>query len=163
MIRLFLIIVLAAGMILVGCSKDEDEIEALEQEAADSDASAVMDSLGAGKGEMAGEQVDTAAQPETPVSQPEPTEPEPEPEPEYGDMEGYVVQLGSYKGYDLADYWADKYRERDFPVYIGEVELDGETYYRLRVGVYETYQEAKEVGLLLKDRYSADYWIDKNR
>ena len=57
----------------------------------------------------------------------------------------------------------EQYQNRDYPAFLRQTEIDGEVYYRLRVGVYETYEEAKEVGELLVDRYSATYWIDSNR
>jgi cell division septation protein DedD len=143
---------------VVGCSKKQDEIDALEQEATEEDAGAVMDSL-EGTGMETTETV--PAVPEEMTSQAEPEE-EVE-KPEYPEMEGFVVQLGSYHDYELANYWAEKYQNREYPAFIREVELGGETFYRLRVGVYDRFEEAREVGERLVDRYSATYWIDNNR
>jgi len=156
MSRLFLILVLAIALAFVSCSKKQDEVDALQQEAAGQDAAAAMDSLQNQAGQPAEE-----SQPATPPAVTQ--EPEPEPEPDYGSQPGFVVQLGSYNNYELASYWAEKYQNRDYPAFLREVDLNGQTYYRLRIGVYDTYQEAKQVGELLADRYSADFWIDNNR
>ena len=154
MMRLFVMTLLIAALVVVGCSKKQDEIDALQQEAAGRDAAAVMDSLERAGREAADMQpLETAR---TPVS-------EPEPEPDYYAMEGFVVQLGSYNDYELAAYWAERYQNREFPAFLRQVEMEGRVYYRLRVGVYETYEEAKQIGELLADRYSASYWIDYNR
>ncbi len=158
MTRLFLIVVVIGAVALVGCNKKQDEAEALQKEATGQNAEAVLDSLNAS---------DTAQQPTPTTAAAEPAQPAkkeaPPPEPDYSQIPGFVVQLGSYRDYELATYWADKYQKRDFPAFLSQVDLDGETYYRLRVGIYDTYQEAKEAGDLLADRYSAQYWIDNNR
>lgn len=156
MIRLFIISILIIALVAVGCSKKQEEVDALQQEATGEDAAAVIDS-------MEGVGTQTAGQDQPAMTETVAEEPEPEPEPDYSQIEGFVVQLGSYNNYDLAYYWAEKYQNRDFPAFLSEVELDGRIYYRLRVGIYETFEEAKQVGELLADRYSARYWIDNNR
>lgn len=157
-----LIFILIFGLALVGCSKDKEDIEALQQDATGQDASAAMDSLRR-TGDESGEAVTDYGQTEPEVAAAEEAyEPEPEPEPEYPEVEGFVVQLGSYKDYQLAEYMAGKYQGRDYPAFVRQIDIGGETYYRLRVGVYGTYEEARQVGELLADRYSATYWIDNN-
>jgi cell division septation protein DedD len=157
--RNLLIFILAFSLIIIGCSKDQDEIDALQEDATEMDASAAMDSLES-TGDEGGEAVTDYAEPEVTAAE---ESYEPEPEPEYPDVEGFVVQLGSYYDYELAEYFAGKYKNRDYPAFVRQIEIDGETYYRLRVGVYETYEEAERVGEELVDKYSATYWIDNNR
>ena len=159
MFRLFLILVLIAGLMTVGCNKKQDEIEALQDEATGADAEAVLDSL-EGSGEMAEDAVEESV-PATPKEPP--VKKKPEPEPDYSQAEGYVIQIGSYSDYELASYWAEKYLDREYKAFLREVEIGGETLYRLRIGVYDTFQEAKDAGELLSDRYSLTYWIDYNR
>jgi len=156
MTRLFMILVLIVALVVIGCSKKQEEIDALQQEATGEDATAVMDSLQGTSGE-------TAEMSHPATTKPVAKEPEPEPEPDYTGMTGFIIQLGSYNNYELASYWAEKYQNREYPAFLRQVELDGQTYYRLRVGVYDTYKEAKQVGELLADRYSVNYWIDNNR
>jgi cell division septation protein DedD len=163
--RLLLIFILILGLAVVGCSKDDEEIEAIEKEAAEDEATAVMDSL-EGVGDQSAQEVgyvdSMATQAQT---EPEPaiTEPEPEPEPDYSDIAGYVVQVGSYTDRELAEWWAARYQNWEYPAFLRTVDIDGETIYRLRIGVYETFDDAKQIGELLVDRYSATYWIDNNR
>ena len=155
MFRLFLILVLIVGLMTVGCNDKQDEIEALQDEAAGEDAAAVLDSL-EGSGEITEGVVEDA---EPTVAEEVPVEEEYEPEPDYSQAEGYVIQIGSYSDYELASYWAQKYLDREFTAFLSEAD----TFYRLRVGTYETFQEAKDAGELMADRYSITYWIDYNR
>ena len=160
MTSLFLIGVLIVGLRIIGCNKKQDELDAIQQDAADQDAAVVIDSLGQGEGEA----VEETAEYETPtLTETEAVRETAEPEPDYSQFEGFVIQLGSYSDYELATYWSEKYQNRDLPAFLRQVELDGQTFWRLRIGVYDTYGEAKEVGDLLVDRYSAAYWIDNNR
>lgn len=157
--RYVLVICLILGLVVGGCSKKKEEIEAIEKEAAETGAGAVMDSLeGAGAG--AERPADTLAA-RAPGAGKEGTE---RPGmPDWADLEGYVIQIGSYSTYDFAQMMADKYQQRDYPVFVQEMQIEGQIYYRLRVGVYETLEDAKTIGELLADRYSAEYWIDYNR
>jgi cell division septation protein DedD len=156
--RVFIILILCVSLTGIGCNKKQDELDAIEQDATDSDVGAVMDSLEG----VGGEAAETAtSMEESTADQPEPEEKAPEQE--YIEIEGFVIQLGSYSNFDLANYWAEKYQNREYPAFLRQVEMDGQTYHRLRIGVYDTYEEAREIGERLVDRYSATYWIDNNR
>ena len=159
MLRILLTIFLIIGLVLAGCSKKEEEIKAIEEEATDTGAEAVMDSLedtGMEAGEREG---DTAAASKKTTTR-KPQQPEMR---DFSDLEGYVVQIGSYSTYDFAQMMAEKYQGRDYPAFVQATDIEGQTYYRLRVGVYETLNDAKQIAELLGDRYSAEYWIDYNR
>ncbi len=155
MLRYLAVTFFTLVLLLVGCSKDEEEIRAIEKEATETGAAAVTDSLERPDWKAA-QAKDTA----TTTERQQPARPR---QPDYSDLEGYVVQIGSYSSYDFAQMMAEKYQQRDFPAFVQAAELDGQTYYRLRIGVYETVQDAKVIGDILNDRYSADYWIDFNR
>lgn len=159
MARLFLVCILLAGLLLVGCSKEDEEVDALGDQAAQDEAAAVMDSLNKVKTDSAAMEQGTLAEDTQTMTEPEETF---EPEVDYSGLVGYVVQVGSYAEYDFAKMMSEKFTKRDYPAFVVSTEIDGQTYYRLRIGVYETYEEAKEVGELVKDRYSAEYWIDNN-
>lgn len=160
MARILIVGILIVSLIAVGCNKKDEDVEAISQEAAQDNAAAVMDSL-AGQG--AESETGTAAMTGTgQAAAPEETSPR-VPETDLSDLEGYVVQIGSYAEYSFARMMADKYVNREYPAFVTTADLDGVTYYRLRIGVYETYDEAKQIGELVKDRYSAGYWIDQNR
>ncbi len=159
MARLFLVFMLIAGLLLVGCSQKDEDADALGEEAAQDDAAAVMDSLNS-EGTAGAEEQGTLA--EDNQVMPEPEETTYESEADYSGISGFVIQVGAYSDYEFARKMSEKYTERDYPAFIVSTEIDGMTYYRLRIGVYETEDEAKEVGELVKDRYSAEYWIDNN-
>ena len=160
MARLILVGVLIVGLIVVGCSKKQDELDAIQKEATDQDAAAVIDSLGKGTEEIVEETTEEQA---PAVAAPAATTKAAEPKPDYSKFEGFVIQLGSYSDYELANYKVEQFQTRDFPAFLRQVEIDGQTYWRLRIGVYDTFQEAKEIGEQLVDRYSVTYWIDNNR
>ena len=162
MARLFLVFMLIAGLMLAGCSKKDEDVDSIGKEAAEDNAAAVMDSLNnQGAGAVQKEQGKTAV--DTPKTAVKPsTETAKKPSVDYSGLSGFVVQVGSYSSYDFAKMMADKFSGRDYPAFIVSTEIDGTTYYRLRIGVYETYEEAKEIGELVKDRYSVTYWIDNN-
>ena len=158
MLRFLIVICLITGLMLVGCSKEEEDLRAIEQEAADQNAEAVMDSL-EGTG-MEAEETGETTTAMTGMTAQEAKQPE---MPDYSDLDGYVVQIGSHVSYEFARGMAEKYLERDYPAFVQTVEIDGQVLYRLRIGVYETKEDAEQVGELLVDRYSAEYWLDFNR
>lgn len=159
MFRTAITVILIAGLMATGCSNKDEDIAAIEQEASQDEAAAVMDSLLEG-----GTEADSTGQVIAEAVETQPVEPEVTPASEdYSGLEGFVVQIGSYAGYEFAEMMAEKYRKRDYPAFVVTADIDGKTFYRLRVGVYETLEEAKQIGELLKDRYTAEYWVDSNR
>ncbi|MDD4053029.1 MAG: SPOR domain-containing protein [candidate division Zixibacteria bacterium] len=76
---------------------------------------------------------------------------------------GWVVQIGTFGDYMAAVEMADKYKQLTFPAFVRRVDKDGQTFYRLRVGVYDTYEQAKAVEEQLRSRYSLDTWIARNQ
>ncbi|MCP4566417.1 MAG: SPOR domain-containing protein [FCB group bacterium] len=159
MFRTVLTVLLIAGLVATGCSNKDEDIAAIEQEASQDETAAVMDSLLEGSTEA-----DSTGQFIAEVVETQPVEPEVTPASEdYSGLEGFVVQIGSYSSYEFAEMMAEKYRQREYPAFVVTADIGGETFYRLRVGVYETMEEAKQIGELLKDRYTAEYWVDSNR
>jgi septal ring-binding cell division protein DamX len=157
MARYISFVILCFGLILMGCSNNQEDVDALSEEAAQDNASGVMDSL---EGSGLGEENDTLA--EVATAETEEMTDESSSAPDYSDLSGFVVQVGSYSTYEFAQMMADKYTDRDYPAFVVNANIDGITYYRLRIGVYETMEEAKKVGELVSDRYSTEYWIDNN-
>ncbi len=160
MLRIFVLFVMTASLLITGCSKKKDEVDRLQQEAAEEDAAAVMDSL-TRLPRVPDTSAAAASRPSV-TERPAQTKPE-EPEPEYQVGEGFVVQVGSYSGRELADYWAGRYQTWGYEAYVQTADIAGQTFFRLRIGPFDTYQEAKQIGALLVDRYSADFWVDNSR
>ncbi len=77
--------------------------------------------------------------------------------------DGWVVQIGTFDDYMAALASADKYKQLMFPAFVRRVDKDGQTFYRLRVGVYATYEQAKAAEDQLRSKYSLDTWIARNR
>jgi cell division septation protein DedD len=157
-IRIAFIGMLMLALAVTGCSKKKEEAKALQQEAAQDEAASAMDSL-TQKPPM--EDTVTEVTPK-PAAQQEPAETKPA-EPEYPQEAGFVVQVGSYLNHDLATSMVEKYKNRGYDAFLVPAEVNGQEFYRLRIGVFDTYAEAKQVGEQLADRYSAVFWLDNNR
>ena len=154
--KLFLILLsillLMALNLPVGCSKDKDKVNELEQEAMDATAVKTAPDTGAYK--------DTQMVAEKPAEK-------------YKDelsnrqynspgSGGFTVQIGSGTSREEANYMADKFIKWGYEAFVTEVYIDDVSHYRIRVGNMATYQEAESLGKELHDKYSVDYWIDNN-
>lgn len=137
----------------IGCSKKKEEAakmeqEMLAQEAGDSamkaDSAAMMDTMP--------EPMDAAAVPEEPAEESIETPP-----PATG---GYTVQVASCEDADYARHLQELYFGRGYEPFITTINYEGQTYYRVRVGAYDTYSGAKAAMNELIDRYSINAWID---
>lgn len=157
MIRIAIIGILTLALAITGCSKKKEEAQALQKEAAQNEAATMMDSL-AQKPPTTDTTAEVTPEP-APEQEPAATEPAvPEPPQEAG----YVVQVGSYLDHDMAESMVERYKNRGYDAFLVPIEIEGQEFYRLRVGVFDTYAEAKKVGDELVDRYSATYWVDNN-
>lgn len=75
--------------------------------------------------------------------------------------EGYTVQVASCESEKYADYLVDLYQKRNYDAYVTTISYEGQTYYRVRAGNFETLSEAQNLVAELKDKYSLSTWIDK--
>ncbi len=66
----------------------------------------------------------------------------------------YVVQLIAYGNKTLAEKLQKKLKDAFFPAYISTTQLNGKTYYRVRVGSYNL-NEAKKVKQTIQQKYPA--------
>ena len=143
------------ALLAVSCSRKKEEAARLEQE--------MMQEEGV---------VDTAAEAGlTPKDTAEYAAPEldagaiPSEEPQFVPQEeeaaGYVVQVAACESLEYAQYLVEKYTARGYSPYLTTATVDGQTYYRVRVGGLATLQEAKELKTELVDKYSVEAWIDR--
>ncbi|TET95840.1 MAG: SPOR domain-containing protein [Candidatus Zixiibacteriota bacterium] len=143
------------ALLAMSCSSKKEEATRLEQE--------MMQEEGV---------VDTAAEAGlTPEDTAEYAAPEldagaiPSEEPQFVPQEeeeaGYVVQVAACESLEYAQYLVEKYTTRGYSPYLTTATVDGQTYYRVRVGGLATLQEAKELKTELVDKYSVEAWIDK--
>lgn len=155
MIRTFIAVFLILFLIaFIGCNKSEEEVDKLEKEA------------------LEGETVETAPDSSTISADSIAVEIVEEPltaEEELANRRyeasgsgGFTVQVGSGTTRLDANYAAEQYIGRGYEAFVSEVYIDDVSYFRIRIGNLETYEEAIRLGEELKDKYTVDYWIDNN-
>ena len=150
----WLMVVFATMILIAGCSDDsKEEAAKLEQEMMGQDT-----------------QTDTTAV----VSETLPTETAqpmdagavPEEEEEYIPTQpagsGYTVQVASCESLEYAQHLIKKYTNRGYEPYMTRYELDGQTYYRIRIGTFATKTEAVNLKAELSDKFTTPAWIDYN-
>ncbi len=140
-------------LLAFGCAKKQEDASKIEQEMLGQD----------------GEAVDTPA-----VTEPEPdvmataeeadatampVEEESTYEVDYGGATGYTVQVAACESLEYAQYLMDKYTRRGYEPTLSATEKDGQTYYRVRLGSFETRNEAVLFHDELKDKYSLEGWL----
>jgi DedD protein len=146
-------------MLLSGCSKDE-EIAELEQEIRESEA---VDPLA--ESQEAADTSITVEEPDEVVMTPEAApveEPIREEMPRRPDIAGYTVQVAAGTNYEYVSDQVDLFNQRGYEAFISDAVVGGQTFYRVRIGVFEDARDAEALGEELKDKYSVSYWIDYN-
>jgi cell division septation protein DedD len=147
-------LVLAA---LVGCSDKQKEAAKLEQE--------IKDMEGTDTGTEQEAVVEDTLVAEMPTADasavPDETEPAPPPMPPAPRGEGYTVQVASCESEDYARHLVDVYTGRGYEPFVTTITYEGQTYYRVRIGSFDGFSEARAVQNELNDRYSLNSWIDR--
>ena len=144
------------ALLAMSCSRKKEEAAQLEQEMKQEEAVAVDTAAEAGltpedTAEYAAPELDAGAIPSE----------EPQFVPQEEEAAGYVVQVAACESLEYAQYLVEKYTTRGYSPYLITATVDGQTYYRVRVGGLATLQEAKELKTELVDKYSVEAWIDK--
>ncbi|RKX27507.1 MAG: hypothetical protein DRP47_06440 [Candidatus Zixiibacteriota bacterium] len=148
-------IIVLAVLLTLSCSKKKEEVAQLEQEmlaesaGGDSavDSVALTDTLGMENNQA----MDARAIPE---------EIELEPLPEGPTGTGYTVQVAGCESRAYAQHLVEVYRDRGYDPYVTNKTVDGQLYYRVRVGQFESLQEARALKVELLDKYSIVAWVD---
>ena len=70
------------------------------------------------------------------------------------------MQVASCESRDYAESLVAKYKKRGFEPYITRFDYNGQTYYRVRLGPYDSRAAAEAARMELKDRYSINAWVD---
>ena len=139
-------------ILVVGCSKEKkDEAAKLEQELL-GDSQTVVDTDSMMKAE-----VDSLTEFEASAV---PEEEPPKAMPEKPAGEGYTVQVAGCEDREYAEHLVEKYTNRGYEPYVSAATVESQSYYRVRIGIFENYSEAKALQAQLLDRYSLDTWID---
>ncbi|RKX30223.1 MAG: hypothetical protein DRP46_05860 [Candidatus Zixiibacteriota bacterium] len=161
-ISISIFILFLAVLMVGGCSKDEDVAE-LEQQIKDTESEDLLKDTLAGEKVVTGETEMTEEKYSmTPEAAPE-EEKTPSYMPEYTGTGQYTVQVAAGGNPEWVKYMAETFIRRGYEAFITEAIVDGETFYRLRIGSYDSFSKAKAAGMELADKYSVDYWIDYNQ
>lgn len=142
------------ALLAMSCSRKKEEAARLEQEMMQEEGvvdTAAEAGLTPEDAEYAAPELDAGAIPSE----------EPEFVPQEEEEAGYVVQVAACESLEYAQYLVEKYTTRGYSPYLTTATVDGQTYYRVRVGGLATLQEAKELKTELVDKYSVEAWIDK--
>lgn len=150
--RLLLMLLVALACLLVGCSDEQKkDAAALEQELLERED-------GADSGEA--ETFDTSATEAEPMDVAAvPEEPEPEPIPTGASGTGWSVQVAACEDADYAEHLMERYQSRGYSPYLTTFTHNDQMYYRVRLGVFDTQEEARRVRLELIDKFSVDGWV----
>lgn len=143
------LISLLAVIMICGCSDEaKDDAARLEQELMDQGTeSATGDTP----------QVDTTAL--TEIQMDAQAVPDEEPVISGPSGSGYALQVASCESRDYADYLVDKYVGRGYLTYMTTYDHNGQIYFRVRLGPFETQEEVESLKAEIEDKYSVDAWI----
>jgi len=155
------VLLLSVLAMFFGCSKDKD-VQDLENEVMESESQDYLaDTTSAQPVETTADTSakDYAMKPETAPVEETPAETR---MPAQSGSGSFAIQVAAGTNPEYARALAERYVERGYDAFVTETIYNGETYYRIRLGGYDTYDEAETAGLNIKDKYSADFWIDNN-
>ena len=74
--------------------------------------------------------------------------------------EGYTVQVAACESSDYARYLVDLYTQRGYEPFVSEFSVGGQTYYRVRIGLFDLQSEANRLKAEWIDKYTVQPWID---
>ena len=146
-----LMMILALSLILIAsCSKKQEDADKLEKEMIGTlddtmaDTTQVIDTV-----EAAVEMVEEA-----------PMEPTIDPMPKRPAGSGFTVQVAACEDETYARYLVDLYTTRGYEPFVSDFTVEGQKYYRVRIGVFENISEANSLMLELSDKYTLTTWVD---
>lgn len=155
--KAFLLSFLALSLVIwSGCSKDKEEVDQLEKDVMAADSQNLMpdtskmaapDTTGGAGYAMAEKPMEEE---ETPTFAPTETG-------------GYTVQVAAGTDSERAHYTAEIFKERGYEPFITKADVGGMTYYRVRIGNFETLAEANKLAAEIQDKYSITSWVDMNQ
>ncbi len=145
-----LMILTVTALLASGCSDKQKESEQIEQDMTDlaAESATVDTSESVPDTSMVEDDYEAAAEAALDL-----------PDAPQGD--GYVVQVSSATDESYAFYLVDLWKERGYEPYVTTITYNDETHFRVRIGLFDAHSEAKKLVAELKDKYSADAWIDQ--
>ncbi len=147
-----IVLFMTIALLLVGCSDEaKDDAAQLEKDLA-GDSMAMVDSVAA---------VDSSAMVEAEVVlEPEVVEEPTKMMPKKPAGDGYTVQVAGCEDSDYALHLVEVYTSRGYEPFVTTITVEGETFHRVRIGIFAVLSDAKALQSELNDKYSIDSWID---
>ena len=145
-----LIIITVAAFIVSGCADKKEDSEQTEQDMTDIAAESVLVDTSEPVLDTSLMEDDYEAADEAALEMPRAPQ---------GD--GYVVQVSSATDQSYAYYLVDLWKERGYNPYVTTINFNDETNFRVRIGLFDAYSEARKLVAELEDKYSANAWIDQ--
>ncbi len=154
-ICLYIILIVLIAVASAGCSKKKEEAKKLQDEMAQRDTvvDTVVDTvthmtpdttrISANAGAIPSDEMSGRYMPRQPQGQ------------------GFTVQVAGTTGQEDARRLIDLYTKRGYEPFLTAVQVGGATVYRVRIGEFQTYAEAKKVKTELADKFSINPWIDQ--
>ncbi len=151
--RYSLLLVLTVSLV-VGCSKKKEEAAKLEQEILDQDSAGqqMADTTAGMMADTTAPVLDASAVPEEEPAKEMPGQPE---------GSGLTVQVAGCEDLAYAEHLVELYADRGYEPYLMTSVIDGQTYHRVRIGLFDTWQGARSLQDELLNRYSIETWVDK--
>lgn len=75
--------------------------------------------------------------------------------------DGYAVQVASCSDEAYARYLLELWKGRGYEPFVSTITHESETHYRVRLGLFQTQAEAKELVAELEDKYTLKTWVDQ--
>jgi len=149
----YLLLLMLLALLVTGCSKKQEDAAKLEQELLNEDsAGQVMADSAEMAADTGASALDASAIPEEEPPAAMPGQPE---------GSGYTVQVASCEERSYAEHVIDLYTNRGYEPYLVTVTVDGQIYHRIRIGMFETWQEARALQNDLLSKYSVQSWVDR--
>jgi len=151
----YLIVIVLTMLMVFGCAKKKEEAAKLEQEMLEQEeqiADTTVDATAVPTEQVVDEtpDADVSAVPEEESIQIS----------TQSEGDGFSVQVAACPSIDYARWLVKKYINRGYEPYITTAVVNGDTYYRVRIGGFETREKAETLKNELIDRYSIKPWIN---
>lgn len=155
------ILLIAALMVsfavLFGCADSDDKAAELEQQMNELEGKAAEDS-GMAPDSVTHDEAMTPDETES-MTEPEPEETVPDFSGTPADAGLYTVQIASCEDPQYAEHLVNVYKNRGYEPYVVSALVEGQTYYRVRLGGFAAFSEAKSMQAEILDRFSVEGWI----
>lgn len=156
-LSIYTLLLAVALLSIQACGPSEEERRAAEQ--------ARLDSLRQVEEQRIAEQMEEARQDSIARAQEQQRQKE-EAGPQFAENGEYAVQVGAFRSEVKAEKYLSNWDERDYAnayvVKVGEEET-GDVWFRLRVGFFDSKDEAEKLGQELSEEINSGYWVSKVR